>query len=133
VLTVQPRRRLGRDDEELRAVCVRAGVRHRERAAGDAVLVELVLELVTRPARAGAGRIASLDHEVGDHAVEDHALVEPVAGKLQEVLDRLRRVVGVELDLDRAFARLEGRGAHGMLSASGSRAPAVGWSSPDSN
>ena len=44
VLAVEPRGRICGDDEELRAVRVRAGVRHRERAAFDLVLVELVLE-----------------------------------------------------------------------------------------
>ena len=57
------------------------GVRHRERAADDLVVVELVLELVAGAAAAGAGRIAALDHEVGDHAVEDDAVVEPVASR----------------------------------------------------
>ena len=46
VLAVEPRRRSGGDDEELRAVRVRAGVGHRQGAADDLVLVELVLERV---------------------------------------------------------------------------------------
>jgi hypothetical protein len=71
VLAVEPRAGIGGDDEELRAVRVRAGVRHRESAALDLVVVELVLELVAGAARAGAGRVAALDHEVRDHAVED--------------------------------------------------------------
>ena len=58
VLAVQPRRLVGRDDEELRAVRVRAGVRHRERAADDLVVVELVLELVAGAAGAGALRVS---------------------------------------------------------------------------
>jgi hypothetical protein len=65
VLAVQPRRRLGGDDEELRAVGVRAGVGHRQRAADDLVLVDLVLEGVAGAAAAGALRAAALDHEVG--------------------------------------------------------------------
>ena len=51
VLAVEPRGRVGRDDEELAPVRVRAGVRHRERAALDLVVVELVLELVARARR----------------------------------------------------------------------------------
>jgi hypothetical protein len=53
-------------DEELRPVGVRAGVRHRQRAqlvTTAAGAVELVGELVARPAGAGAGRVAALDHE----------------------------------------------------------------------
>src|SRR5690349_21707010 len=64
VLAVEPRRLGGRDDEELRAVGVRPGVRHRERAADDLVLVELVLERVAGAAGAGALGAAALDHEV---------------------------------------------------------------------
>ena len=79
VLAVEPRRRIGGDDEELGAVRVRAGVRHRERALDDLVVVELVLELVAGAAGAVALRAATLDHEVGDHAVEDQAVVEAVA------------------------------------------------------
>src|SRR4051794_13729528 len=54
------------DDEELRAVGVRAGVGHRQRAPDHLVAVELVLEGVARatgPATLGA---AALDHEVAD-------------------------------------------------------------------
>ena len=66
------------------------GVGHRQRAADDLVVVELVLERVAGAAGAGALRAAALDHEVRDHAVEDEAVVEAVAGELAEVLDGLR-------------------------------------------
>src|SRR4051812_15735482 len=46
VLAVEPRRRVGGDDEELAAVRVRPRVRHRERAADGGVVVDLVLERV---------------------------------------------------------------------------------------
>ena len=38
--------------------------------------VDLVVEGVARAAGAGAQRVAALDHEAGDHAVEDDAVVE---------------------------------------------------------
>src|SRR5882724_1620660 len=70
-----------RSDKELRAIGVGPGISHREFSR----LVELmrrafglVLELVTGAAHAGAGRIATLDHEVGDHAMEDGSVVQPV-------------------------------------------------------
>src|SRR5688572_29279830 len=91
VLAVEPRRRVGGDDEELAPVRVGPRVRHREGAALHLVVVELVLERVAGPARARALRAAALDHEVLDHAVEDQAVVEAVGGELAEVLDRLRR------------------------------------------
>src|SRR3954468_19454317 len=100
VLAVEPRRGIGRDDEELAAVGVRTGVRHRQRTADDLVLVELVLERVAGAAAAGAGRIAALDHEVLDHTVEDHAVVKVVAGELLEVLNGLRRVLVEQLERD---------------------------------
>jgi hypothetical protein len=59
----------------------RAGVGHRQLAR----LVELVrralglvLELVAGAAHAGARRIAALDHEVGNHAMEDGSVVQLV-------------------------------------------------------
>ena len=107
VLAVEPRGSVGGDDEELAPVRIRARVRHRECAALDLVLVELVLELVTGPTRAGPLRAAGLDHEVGDDAVEDQPVVEAVAGELGEVLDGLRRLVRIELDLDRPFAGVQ--------------------------
>ena len=113
VLAVQPGRRLGGDDEELGAVGVGAGVGHRQRAALDLVLVELVLEGVAGAAAAGALRAAALDHEVGDDAVEDEPVVEAVGGELAEVLDRLRRVVVVQLDDDRPGVGLKRRLRHG--------------------
>jgi hypothetical protein len=56
------------------------------------VVVELVLEGVTRTARPGSGRIAALDHEVRNDAVEDDAFVKP-SFTSDEVRDCLRRVV----------------------------------------
>src|SRR5437660_4490294 len=87
VLAVEPRRGLGRDDEELRAVRIRARVRHCQGTTLDLVLVELVLEGVPGAAGARALRAAALDHEVRDHAVEDEPVVEPVGRELAEVLD----------------------------------------------
>src|SRR4051812_14892048 len=132
VLAVEPRTCFRRDDEELAPVRVRPGVRHCERAAVDPVLVELVLELVAGPAAAGPRRVAALDHEVGNDAVEDQAVVEAVARELDEVLDGLRSLVRVELDLDRAMVRMQ-RCVHRSVSASGSIACAVGSISPDSS
>ena len=87
-------------------------VGHRERAAHDLVVVELVLELVARAAGAGALRAAALDHEVLDHAVEDQAVVVAVARQLAEVLDRLGRVLVEQLELDRAVVGVHRRLTH---------------------
>src|SRR5207248_3529400 len=97
---------------ELRPVRVRPRVGHRKRAAPHRVVVDLVLELVAGAAHAGAGRVAALDHEALDHAVEDDAVVEAVTRELDEILDRLWRVVVKELDADRAEVRLDRRRRH---------------------
>src|SRR6266540_6030342 len=77
------------------------------------MLVRLVLERVAGSAGSVSSRIAALDHEVRDHAMEREPVVEALAGELGEVGDRLRRVCVVELDLDRAVIRVEGGLGHG--------------------
>ncbi len=52
-------------------------------------------------------RVATLDHEPGDHAVEDGLVVEPRTREAQEVLHVFGRLVGEELDLDLAKRRLD--------------------------
>jgi len=106
VLALQPVAVRGGHDEELRAVGVRASVRHRELAAIDIMGVLLVLELVARATRARAVRAAALDHEVGDHTVEDQAVIKSLTGELGEVLYGLRGVIRVELDDDGSHAGL---------------------------
>ena len=62
--------------------------------------MDLVLELVAvdaRPATSRARRVAALDHEVRDHAVEDHVVVVAALGEGREVLARLWGVLVVEL------------------------------------
>ena len=73
-------------------------------------VVELGLELVARAAGAGAGGVAALDHEAGDDAVEDDAVVEPFAGEEDEAVDVLGRDLRVQLDADRAGRRVDRRG-----------------------
>src|SRR6266540_4886766 len=113
VLAGQPFRR-SEGDEELPAVGVRSTVRHRE----DAGLVELsagaefIGEAVARAARAVAERVAALDHEVLDHAMEHEAVVVRLLhfrlrlrvgplfrafGEADEVRHRLRRILLEEL------------------------------------
>src|SRR3954451_13389494 len=118
VLAVEPRRGVGGHDEELAAVRVRAGVRHRQRAADDLVLVELVLERVAGAAAARACRVAALDHEVLDHPVKDDAVVELVACQLLEVLDGLRSLFVEQLERDVAVVRVHDcRAAHRLATS----------------
>src|SRR5437870_13369189 len=123
VLAVEPRRGVGRDDEELAAVGVRPRVRHRQRAAHHLLVVDLVLERVAGAAGPRALGAAALDHEVADHAVEDQPVVEAVAGELAEVADRLRRVVVEQLQADRPVVRVHCRLAHLPVTSSSSSVP----------
>jgi len=125
VLVVQVRGQRG-GDEELRPVGPRTGVGHREEVLAVELQlgVELVLERVARTARAGAQRVAALDHEVLDDPVEDHPVVEGLRGLLaglghrvvlgalrqpDEVLDGLRSVVVEQVDDDVALVGLQRR------------------------
>ena len=75
-----------------------------------AVGMKLVLEAIAGTAGAGAGRIPSLRHEVGDDAVESHAVVETRSGQVDEVLYCQGRLRRVQVDLDPcAIAKLQGR------------------------
>ena len=63
--------------------------------------VNLVFEFVTvnrGATTAGASRIARLNHEVWNYAMEDYAVVVAALGKRCEVLAGFRRVVVVDLD-----------------------------------
>ena len=97
-------------DEELAAVGVGSGIRHRQRAAFVlAWSIELVAEAVTRPAAPGPGWITALQHESGDDPVEDHFVVVPLAGEEEEVVDCQRRFCGEEFDGDVAECRMQCR------------------------
>lgn len=109
VMPVQMRRGYLRD-KELRAVGVWSGVRHRKSAGDIEVQIwrEFIFKAVARTAFASSFRIASLNHEIRNHAMKDRPVVErdamlflvrfgirPVlrAGReANEVLDRLRRL-----------------------------------------
>src|SRR5262245_44579741 len=99
-------------NEKLTAVGVRAGVRHGQ--AADLMFVWIVyyfvFEPVTRAAAAGPGRVAALDHEVGDHAMKEGAVVKFFAREKNEIVYRFRRVPGKEIAHDFPARRLEGGG-----------------------
>ncbi len=118
-------------DEELAAVGIWPRVGHRDEAAPVAAAVEcrLLLDLVgegraprTLTAGAVAGRVAALDHEPLQNAVERQAVVVAVLGEQPEILDGFRGICRKEFDLDRALVGLDdpvhpagARGACGHL------------------
>ena len=72
--------------------------------------MELICEAIARTAATGAGGVAALDHEIGDHAVEDGAIVETLARQEDEIVDRLGRFIGEKSDGDVAFIGVEDGG-----------------------
>ena len=92
-------------DEELRAVRVRTGVGHRDRAQRVLTLHRLVTELVARAAAAGALGAAALDHELRDHPVEREAVVVALPREADEVVHRVGRELRVEVHHDRPRGR----------------------------
>src|SRR6267143_4860893 len=93
-------------DEELAAIGVRTGVRHRQGAGGVLAEHRFVVELVARAAGAGSLRVAALDDEIGDHAVELKAVVILVARQEDEVIDAVGGQLGVEAERDRPLVGL---------------------------
>ena len=67
-------------------------------------------EKVAGTARPRALRVSSLDHEAVDHPVEDHAVIESLFCQVDEVLRRLGRKVGEELDPEGPHIGLEHSG-----------------------
>ena len=101
-------------DEELAACAVRALAScHGEYAGGvlqivlEAVHSELTLDAVAGAAHAGAFRVAALDHEARDDAVEDGAVIKALLNEGNKVVDRVRRNLGVKLRLDGTAGGLE--------------------------
>src|SRR6267378_4963935 len=105
----------GMADEELAAAGVLSGVGHgqRPRHVLVDVLVGLALDGVAGSARADAplpglrNRVAALNHEVGDHAVELGAVVESRVCELLEVGDGARHLVGEQFHVDGPLRGLE--------------------------
>src|SRR5437867_5157457 len=105
----------GMTDEELAAAGVLAGVGHgqRPRHVLVDVLLRLALDGVARPAGADAPLpglrigVASLNHEVGDHAVELSTVVESRVRELLEVGHGAQHFVGEQVHVDSALRGLE--------------------------
>lgn len=110
-------------DEELAAVGVFAFVGHADDAAAGVRQrpVQFVGEGAAPdagPAFARAGRVAPLQHEVADVAVEYHVPVVALLGQLHEVPDRARGEFREELEVEIAEAGLDPRVAF-LLDPSG--------------
>jgi hypothetical protein len=92
-------------DEELAAVGVGTGICH-GKYAGFAVsqaLGKLIFEAVTGTAGAGTCRIAALDHELRDHAMEREPVMEAALREIDEIQHGERCLVGKEGESDDVF------------------------------
>lgn len=92
-------------------VCVGAGICHGDGSLDEFARVYFVAESVSRsaltvirPVVVFGVRIASLDDETLNDAMESNAVVEIVMRELEEVLDGFRGVVTVKLYCDSALA-----------------------------
>src|SRR5699024_1391224 len=69
---------------------------------GETVVLELALDAVAGASHAGALGVAALNHEAGDDAVENQPVIKALVDQAEEVVDGVRRELGVELSLDDA-------------------------------
>ncbi|CAD75263.1 conserved hypothetical protein [Rhodopirellula baltica SH 1] len=106
-------------DEKLRPIGVGTGVGHRQNAG--TIMLELGMELIfklvtgsTTPAAFGA---TALDHEVGDHAVENQSVVVLLLAERFEVLNGLRSFVVKQFDANRSAIGIKGGNFHRSLSS----------------
>ena len=123
MLAIQP---VGRDvgDEELAAIGVRAGIGHGQRAdlVAIGIALGLVLELVAGAAAAAGRRVAALNHEILDDAMELRAVIKAFAGQEYEIVHRLGRVFREKLADDLALRCFErGRVLGGWIDRHGRR------------
>src|SRR6266498_4915980 len=78
-------------DKELRTVCIRSGVCHREHTplAMPQAGMKFICKFIARSASSGTSGVATLHHEIGNHAMEHHAIIESFAREKDKVVDCL--------------------------------------------
>src|SRR5262245_7745584 len=98
-------------DEYLRRARVGPGGGEGDRAALIAVLYRIVLDVGVTPDGGDVGIAvdAELHHEALDHAEEARVVEKSVLDQIVEAIGALRRPVAMNLDHERAFARVEFR------------------------
>ena len=96
-------------DEKLAAVRIGAGIGHREGTSLVLVWITLglIFEFVAWSAGSCSRGVAALDHEVGNNAVKNRAVVKSIAGQKNEITNSLRSVLHEEIHDHRAAGRIE--------------------------
>ncbi len=108
--------RLGRvRDEKLAAIGVRSRIGHRQRTGFVAqwVIGQFIFESIAGTAGAATGGIAALDHEIRNDTMKANAIIEAGARQKHEIVNRLRGVFRIQIEIDRALACFE-RAAIGL-------------------
>jgi hypothetical protein len=65
--------------------------------------MEFIGEAIARPSAACPGRIATLDHKIGDDPVEKGAIKETLLGEKNKIVHRFGGFICKELQLDIPF------------------------------
>lgn len=109
-VAVVEERRGGGGDKELGSVRPGACICHGKNAGGAMAefWMKFIRKLVTRAAAAGFGRIATLEHEAFDHAMESDVIVVSAAGKIEEIGASQRSLRRVESGVDVPGGRVNG-------------------------
>ena len=97
-------------DEKLAAVSVGSGICHRKYAGFmfQRIACSFIFEFITGAAAATSGRIAALNHEITDHAMEFDAVIKSLAGEEYKVIHRLGSMLSIQFNLDQAAVGLHG-------------------------
>ena len=88
-------------DEELRSAGIATRMGHRQHATVMDLLGsgEFAWDFVAWSAGSGAKGTSALNHEIRNHAMENESVIESAFGEFDEIGDRSRRVVVVQVNI----------------------------------
>ena len=96
-------------DEELGTVRIRTGICHGKDSRFIMLQFgnEFILELISRTAHTGTGRITALGHEIFDNTMKDRIIIKTVLGKKNKIVNGNRCFIGKESALNVPFVRMK--------------------------
>lgn len=86
----------GMHDEELRAIGIGSGIGHGDRAARIIAGKRFIVKLIARAAGAVTFRIAALDHEILDDAMENGAVIKIFLCQPDKIIHGDRRGIVIQ-------------------------------------